>query len=680
MQTLSPKVLQSTILVSASNSSAKHKRLAKYVCDGTNDHVEIQAAIDEAISGALWENTGEVLADKTYASVWKDGSTYYMYYHNGADGGVRSIGLATSSDGIEWADQGVVLDATGTETGVGVPNVWKESSTWYMLYASYGTTNTICLATSSDGISWTRSASNPVISPDADDSAGGLLEGTGIIKVGSTYYLYFNASREAYGTRYITYATSTNLTSWTKNTTPPLFQSYSFCPEVFKCDNYYYMMVCHRTTMSADTGRSGIELWRATLPTFVDKTFVGMMAAAVDGVLKWDTPSIITSDITRTIAPSDPAEVFGAAKYSGNWGTSRIYESNISEAITRSRTLGRIDVRVLPGAYSVLTSGIYINGPIRLDLTGAHIVATHVTGTYMVSVGSPHSSLIGGNLEMIIASGHGNALLIMSDSAEIDTHIIRGVAYIHGTCNTIRLVCDYGYPFLTFGARCNDVYAIARYGTYNVLFTVGAIDNTVLIHGKSATTAPIGFATGASYNVVRGSIVPLTTDFATFDSTSVGNVIENLMLPVSSTQKISNAGTLNLVKNCYGYIAPGEIKTISGSIATLTQDAFNSLDNPFGRNVALLALDVYVSTGATATLPNIDCGIGSSATTDYANLFDDLPGETIGLYNSKIATPGAQTQPILWQSGAGNRYLNMSIKDAAATGMVATYVATVMGL
>jgi len=47
---------------------------------------------------------------------------------------------------------------------------------------------------------------------------------------------------------------------------------------------------------------------------------------------------------------------------------------------------------------------------------------------------------------------------------------------------------------------------------------------------------------------------------------------------------------------------------------------------------------------------------------------------------SDIHSTGAQAQPILWQSGAGNRYLNMSIKDAAATGMVATYVVTVMGL
>ena len=138
-------------------------------------------------------------------------------------------------------------------------------------------------------------------------------------------------------------------------------------------------------------------------------------------------------------------------------------------------------------------------------------------------------------------------------------------------------------------------------------------------------------------------------------------------------------GITNSIYDNYGYIARGEIRTYSGIIATLTQDAYNSLDNPFGQAVRVLSLDIYVSTNATATSPNIDCGIGSSATTDYVTLFDDLPGETIGFYNSLIATPGTQTVPQLWASGSGNRYLNMSIKDAAATGMVATYTVTVMG-
>lgn len=180
-------------------------------------------------------------------------------------------------------------------------------------------------------------------------------------------------------------------------------------------------------------------------------------------------------------------------------------------------------------------------------------------------------------------------------------------------------------------------------------------------------------------NVFRENRVKRTLGNAVWYEASGGNyIIDNhFITPATPTMALA-AGSI--VQRNRGYIGPGEIVTHRGSIATLTQDAFNSVDNPFGQNVALLSLDIYVSTGATATSPNIDCGIGSSPTTDYTNLFDDLPGETIGLYNSKIATPGAQTQPILWQSGAGNRYLNMSMKDAAATGMVATYVATVMGL
>jgi len=129
-------------------------------------------------------------------------------------------------------------------------------------------------------------------------------------------------------------------------------------------------------------------------------------------------------------------------------------------------------------------------------------------------------------------------------------------------------------------------------------------------------------------------------------------------------------------------ILPGELRTYSGSIATLTQNAYNSLNNPFGQAVALENLEIYISTGTTDTesIATIDCGIGSSATTDYTTLFEGIPAKTAGFYKSIIATPGTQTLPILWATGSGNRYLNMSIKDAAATGMVATYVATVRGL
>jgi hypothetical protein len=163
------------------------------------------------------------------------------------------------------------------------------------------------------------------------------------------------------------------------------------------------------------------------------------------------------------------------------------------------------------------------------------------------------------------------------------------------------------------------------------------------------------------------------------DTNQTNNYIERNTIVGAATANVIAVTAGNHFDGNIGYIAPGEIRTYSGTIATLTQNAYNSLDNPFGQAVRVLSMDVYVSTAATSTSPNIDCGIGNSATTDYATLFDDLPGETIGFYRSTIATPGTQTVPVLWESGSGNRYLNMSIKDAVATGMVSTYTITVMG-
>ncbi|MFA5377842.1 MAG: hypothetical protein WC455_18975, partial [Dehalococcoidia bacterium] len=133
--------------------------------------------------------------------------------------------------------------------------------------------------------------------------------------------------------------------------------------------------------------------------------------------------------------------------------------------------------------------------------------------------------------------------------------------------------------------------------------------------------------------------------------------------------------------NNQGYIGRGEIRTYTGSISTLTENAYNSVDNPYGQNVLVLDETIYISTKATSGAPRLDCGIGSSATTDYTTVFDDITCETVGPYHSvNTATIGQQTSPILWQTGTGNRYFNHSIKAAAATGLVATYTIRVMGV
>lgn len=249
------------------------------------------------------------------------------------------------------------------------------------------------------------------------------------------------------------------------------------------------------------------------------------------------------------------------------------------------------------------------------------------------------------------------------------------------TDRAINWYANYSEISNCFFYRCNE-YAIELRGSYNSIMNNCFLENgysaannydDIYIHNTAQGRNIISGNTFAGGNKTRYAI-------NISGSSAYNNIISNNQFSGQVTKPVIDLGTASLIRGNSGYIARGEIQTFSGSIATLTENAYNSLDNPFGQNVRLLNLDVYVSTGATATTPNIDCGIGNSATTDYTTLFDDLPGETTGFYRSTITTPGTQTVPQIWESGSGNRYLNLSIKDAAATGMVATYTATVMGV
>jgi len=163
-------------------------------------------------------------------------------------------------------------------------------------------------------------------------------------------------------------------------------------------------------------------------------------------------------------------------------------------------------------------------------------------------------------------------------------------------------------------------------------------------------------------------------------STVTNCTIGNNDFKDSLTSSVSNdGGAGNIFYNNKGYIAPGEIRTYSGTITAGGAGTITSLDNPFGQVVRVLNLDIKVTTG-DADAPNIDADLNAANNSVAGlSLFDNLTGETAGYYLSTIATPGTQTVPQTWGSGSGNRYLNIAISDNDGTQLVATYTVTVMG-
>lgn len=188
--------------------------------------------------------------------------TYYGYYVGSTNVGAvhGQTGLATSTNGITWSkNEGNPVIPHGTagqwdDDATGYPLVWKEGSNWYALYSGGKSDlyRKFGLATSTDGISWTKYGSSPVLS---NGSAGTwdsqyLLPGTTMLKEGNTYYLFYMGGSDVSdsGTWNIGLATSTNLVNWTKNPNNPIitgtadtFEDGILEPHVQKFGDTYYM-------------------------------------------------------------------------------------------------------------------------------------------------------------------------------------------------------------------------------------------------------------------------------------------------------------------------------------------------------------------------------------------------------------------------------------------------------
>jgi hypothetical protein len=188
----------------------------------------------ESTNGTSWTqySGNPVLASYTAAKIFKNGSTYYMYANPGG-GGDTSIDAYTSSNGTSWS-----LAKTGT-LGTGTSGAWDDAQvynlrpvyidgggTWHAVYCGNRSSGILQtgLATSTDGLNWTKYVSNPVLTN---------VVSNWVVKVGGTFYtwgdrtLYNSGTNQdpaLFPTTAFVKSSSTDLINWTPPV-PSLFMT-----------------------------------------------------------------------------------------------------------------------------------------------------------------------------------------------------------------------------------------------------------------------------------------------------------------------------------------------------------------------------------------------------------------------------------------------------------------------
>ncbi len=219
------------------------------------------------VSGTAWLPGGETVLDgsgnPTVVGDWdgkrlvkpaviRDGAEYKMWFDGRNLLDEARVGLATSSDGVSWTRLGdpVLSYATGAwdrnARAEHAPFVLKEDGVYKMWYegANRDGIRHLGYATSTNGIDWTPYPGNPVLEagPESYDQ-GGAAHGS-VLNDGSTYKLWYHAiSKEGV---IIAYATSADGINWTKQrpvleSQPGQWDTNLWGPSVLKRDGIYWM-------------------------------------------------------------------------------------------------------------------------------------------------------------------------------------------------------------------------------------------------------------------------------------------------------------------------------------------------------------------------------------------------------------------------------------------------------
>ncbi|MFH0866330.1 MAG: T9SS type A sorting domain-containing protein [Bacteroidota bacterium] len=215
-----------------------------------------------SVNGSTWTKYGggAVIMDVDSAGSWDDTWTdtpeivhgpngYLLYFFGDSITDVQpdpqaptssALGVATSPDGINWTRYSGNPILTKGDTGswenfwIESPAVlWDSATSQYMMWYSGVNKNWLIqtgLATSPDGLNWTKYPGNPVITYGPPQSYDDMWVAVpSVIKKDGQFEMWYNAfnSIAAWDTTFICFATSTDGINWTKYAGNPLLNTFT---------------------------------------------------------------------------------------------------------------------------------------------------------------------------------------------------------------------------------------------------------------------------------------------------------------------------------------------------------------------------------------------------------------------------------------------------------------------
>jgi predicted GH43/DUF377 family glycosyl hydrolase len=167
--------------------------------------------------------------------IFKEGNTYYMLYGAGRSDNKYRIGLATSTNLVDWTRDTAanpVLEPTASawDSERVIPEaIYKQEGTYYLIYGGYDTTNyRQGIATSTDLKNWTKWSKNPIINIGPDTAWDDIyVDHSSVLIIGGKYYVYYtggpNIQTSEIGLAYT--ALSGTLEKWPETLGSPYIES-----------------------------------------------------------------------------------------------------------------------------------------------------------------------------------------------------------------------------------------------------------------------------------------------------------------------------------------------------------------------------------------------------------------------------------------------------------------------